>query len=116
MYHCHFTLHEDAGMMGQFVVVDSSAQTDVYNLQKTQPEFLIYPNPCANTLFVSLKDPSNDIYYAIIRDADGRAIYMLPKPDMKNGINVSSLPAGIYIAELTDTKTKTVASRQFVKK
>jgi FtsP/CotA-like multicopper oxidase with cupredoxin domain len=28
MYHCHLTLHEDQGMMGQFVVVEPGTSLD----------------------------------------------------------------------------------------
>ena len=28
MFHCHILEHEDVGMMGQFVVVDSEATSD----------------------------------------------------------------------------------------
>jgi len=41
MYHCHMLSHEDEGMMGQFVVVDST--TALPELEANN--FQIYPNP-----------------------------------------------------------------------
>ncbi|HJA62368.1 MAG TPA: multicopper oxidase domain-containing protein, partial [Candidatus Brevibacterium intestinavium] len=29
MYHCHMLLHEDEGMMGQFVVIDPGQEDEV---------------------------------------------------------------------------------------
>lgn len=29
MYHCHMLLHEDEGMMGQFVVIDPDQESEV---------------------------------------------------------------------------------------
>jgi bilirubin oxidase len=41
MYHCHMLTHEDGGMMGQFIVFDTTASIH----QTTQDFFQIYPNP-----------------------------------------------------------------------
>jgi bilirubin oxidase len=41
MYHCHMLTHEDHGMMGQFLVIDESA--DVQEL--TSNQISVYPNP-----------------------------------------------------------------------
>jgi bilirubin oxidase len=46
MYHCHILNHEDAGMMGQFIVVDMLAGVDEFPL--IAKDFLLhpsYPNP-----------------------------------------------------------------------
>lgn len=50
MYHCHMLMHEDEGMMGQFVVVDPSAVTE----QEASAPLSVWPNPSAGILHVRL--------------------------------------------------------------
>ena len=113
MYHCHISLHEDEGMMGQFVVTNPDAIT---NITKQAVPFTLYPNPANNKLFVSLADNSNQVYYITITDMLGRTKLMLPKPELQNGIDISALANGTYLLQLIDTKTKTISAKQFVKK
>jgi hypothetical protein len=40
---------------------------------------------------------------------------MLPKPEWKDGIDISNLAAGTYFVQLTDDKTKTVTVKKFIK-
>lgn len=116
MYHCHFTNHEDGGLMQQFVVVDTnSTVTGINEAPGYKPDFTLFPNPASNKLFVSMNDPANDVYYIIMRDIQGRALRMLPKPELQNGLDISNLTPGTYLVELTDMKTKTVLTRKFVK-
>ena len=112
MYHCHFAGHEDSGMMGQFLVTGTMG-TD-YNLLST--EFSLFPNPASEKLFVNLKDTSTEIYYVTISTITGRIVIMLPKPEWKNGIDISSLEAGVYTFKMIDKKTKSVTTRKFIKK
>ena len=53
MYHCHILMHEDAGMMGQFVVLP--ATTSVQETMQAANQCNIYPNPCSQ--FISLNLP-----------------------------------------------------------
>jgi len=55
-------------------------------------------------------------YYITITDMQGRTEYMLPRPQLNNGIDISILPAGTYLLLLTDDKTKKVISKKFIKK
>lgn len=112
MYHCHFGLHEDAGMMGQFVV--SPFPASIENTVKGV-DFTLFPNPVNSRLYVKLADASTQVYYITITTVTGRTVLMLPQPELANGIDMSSLPAGTYVLQLTDRETKTVTSKQFVK-
>ena len=40
---------------------------------------------------------------------------MLPQPDLRNGIDISSLAAGIYFVQLMDKKTKQLSIQKFIK-
>ncbi len=113
MYHCHFAPHEDGGMMGQFVV---KSPTSGITEQKTGEEFTIFPNPADSKLYLGFSDPATQVYYITITNVIGRTIYMLPRPQWQNGIDVSSLPPGNYLLNVTDEKTKITLTRKFIKK
>ncbi len=204
MYHCHFSPHEDGGMMGQFVVTaplplsltsfnaikekeniglswtseqqinvnsfiiersydakifenigsvnTSTKEKDTYsftdkNYQKANAaivyyrlkivdndgkfvyspirtislnnaattDYEVYPNPATNKVYVNLEDASNSAYYITIIDAKGRAVMMLPQPNIGAGIDISPLKSGNYFMQLIDKKTKTTTTKKFVK-
>jgi blue copper oxidase len=113
MYHCHITLHEDEGMMGQFVVVDPTAAT---NLPTQNFDFQVFPNPSSDRIYLDFKDQNISAYYVTISTISGRALLMLPQPMLNDGIDVSEIPAGTYVLTLIDKKTKQASSVKFVKK
>ncbi len=110
MYHCHFTNHEDAGMMGQFVVTNT---TGIDASKKI--EYSIFPNPVKEKLFVKLNDESNHVYYVTILNISGRTLMMLPQPETEKGIDVSFLPKGTYVIQVMDNNTKSIFSQKFIK-
>jgi blue copper oxidase len=113
MYHCHMTVHEDEGMMGQFVIESSTSMSKNEN---TEIGFTLYPNPAHDRLFVKIEDANTIVYYARITDALGRTVLMLPKPELNNGIDIGHLSKGIYTIQLTDNKTKQITNKLFVVK
>lgn len=112
MFHCHIALHEDEGMMGQFVVVDNT--TGISNIEKAEPQFSVYPNPTDKHVYIKLKDENAQVYYIRILDDLGRTILMLPRPDISNGIDVSTYAKGNYHLILTDEKYKKTSSKAFL--
>lgn len=112
MYHCHFGGHEDAGMMGQFIVIGTMAT----NQNATNTNFSLYPNPANDKLFVNLKDTATEIYYVTIATITGRIVMMLPQPEWQNGIDISSLEAGVYTFQMMDKQSKSVTTKKFIKK
>ncbi|MEI6522815.1 MAG: multicopper oxidase domain-containing protein [Bacteroidota bacterium] len=112
MYHCHISLHEDEGMMGQFVVTNNlSTQTSKLEDDKIN----LFPNPANGRLFLNFSDPSTQIYYVKIYNMLGKVVYMLPKPKLNNGIDISELSNGIYSIEITEEKTKNIFVKKFIK-
>jgi FtsP/CotA-like multicopper oxidase with cupredoxin domain len=114
MYHCHALTHEDEGMMGSFKVLGGTPTNDVYT--EGSLNYSLYPNPATNRLFVRLADPNAAVYYVKIVNSIGRTLYMLPKPELDKGIDISNFAAGVYFMQLTDEKTKQVTTQKFVKK
>jgi blue copper oxidase len=113
MYHCHIALHEDEGMMGQFVVTQPASST--LESVKDSKDIVLFPNPASDRLYVSFIDPHMQAYYVRIVNALGKTMMMLPQPQLQNGIDISRFPAGVYFLQLTDEKTKKVFSQQFIK-
>ncbi|MEO0039009.1 MAG: hypothetical protein RIQ59_2220 [Bacteroidota bacterium] len=112
MYHCHFGGHEDGGMMGQFIVTGTMAT----NQNPTNTSFSLYPNPANDRLYVNLKDAATEIYYVTISTITGRVVMMLPQPEWQNGIDISSLEAGVYTFQMMDKQSKSVTTKKFIKK
>ena len=112
MYHCHFGGHEDGGMMGQFIVTGTMGVND----NETNTSFNLFPNPANERLFVNLKDASTEIYYVTIATITGRIVMMLPQPEWQNGIDISSLEAGVYTFQMMDKHTKSITTKKFIKK
>ena len=110
MYHCHFSNHEDDGMMQQFVVIPPTT------IQEETTEFSsvsIFPNPATDLINIDSKDI--ELYYVSIHNVNGKTVMMLPQPEKDVPIQVSSLPKGFYTIRMTDMKTKQVIVRSFVK-
>ena len=112
MYHCHFANHEDGGMMGQFVVVNTAGIT---NSIQEELDYTLYPNPAENKLFVRMANPSNEVYYITIYNVQGRTVLMLPQPQIQDGIDIATLAKGEYFVQLMDKKTKSIRTQKFIK-
>lgn len=111
MYHCHFTNHEDAGMMGQFVVTGTTG----INSSKGNLGFTIFPNPVREKLYITLANAKSTVYYITIFNLNGKALMMLPQPEIQKGIDISSLAKGTYILQLMDKETKSISTQKFIK-
>ncbi len=113
MYHCHFSNHEDEGMMGQFIVTNTI--TTVNENIINENEFMLYPNPAKNILNVSFDKSYMQAYYIRIINSSGKTLMMLPKPNLENGIDINGLKSGTYFLQLTDDKNKLTNTKKFIK-
>jgi hypothetical protein len=112
MYHCHFSNHEDGGMMGQFVVMPTVTKVNPAN---STSDFMIYPNPAENRLYLKFPNPEASVYYLRISNSLGKVGFMMPRPELKNGIDISQLSPGVYFVEITDSNTKEKTIKKFIK-
>jgi bilirubin oxidase len=100
MYHCHLLHHEDEGMMGSFIVVDTNALSASEH-PVLSDEINLYPNPASET--VILRVPA-DINCVSVYNSTGELVYSvdsLRKTSIE--INVRNWAPGCYIANaLTD--------------
>jgi len=112
MYHCHILPHEDAGMMGQFTVTAPVTARPEATLPALQ--FRVYPNPTTGRLFVEMAEPGSEAHYVRIFSTTGRTLRMLPSPDLRQGLDVSALPPGVYVLEVTERGTYRTQTQRFV--
>lgn len=110
MFHCHIALHEDEGMMGQFVVTDQNATVK----NNTNIDYEVHPVPAQNRIFITQLNSNLGVYYINIVNSLGKSVLMLPAPETAEGIDVSSLAKGIYFVQITENKTKTVVTKKIV--
>ena len=113
MFHCHIALHEDEGMMGQFVVGPST--TGLQDVTLTNNNYSVHPNPAKDKLYIDLKDQTNPVYYATITNVNGKALIMMPQPQIQQGLEITRLRPGTYFLTITDTKNKKPETIKFIK-
>jgi len=95
MYHCHILMHEDDGMMGQFVV--GPYATAVSNVVAIAANVSLYPNPAADYLFIEANNVTDGM--VTISDISGRQVYKgILNKQLK--INTEHWNKGMYILHL----------------
>ena len=97
MYHCHILMHEDDGMMGQFVVV---ANTTSINESLANTMFSVFPNP-ANQ-FISIDGLPTDSKSITVTNTVGQKIFYqnLESINTKLTLNTTNWKSGIYFITL----------------
>lgn len=103
MYHCHNLFHEDAGMMGQFIVLEKPTGAEEASQSDLSGRFKAFPNPTTGLL--QLEDQEKEfrgISSIEIRNLQGQ---LLRKETVRAGksyreIDLSELPGGMYLVEL----------------
>lgn len=98
MYHCHLLHHEDEGMMGAFLVIDSATIGINENLSDDF-EVIAYPNPATDHLkiIISQKNINSDF---VVYSSNGKIIRM---GEIKNGeldLSTTNWVSGIYIIQI----------------
>jgi bilirubin oxidase len=100
VYHCHILMHEDDGMMGQFLVVPKNFAGVNNNLELTKP-LVIYPNP-SNEYFI-LDMPQNEAFDLRIFDMNGKLVKALNSETNKK-IMISDLKTSNYVVFVKTNK------------
>ena len=99
MFHCHIALHEDEGMMGQFVV--GNAPTGIMNVTQNS-KLKIYPNPVKGMLHYEIAD-GKSISKAYILNVTGQVVLTFDMEGKSPELDISSLDGGMYFVRLLDT-------------
>jgi blue copper oxidase len=97
MYHCHILMHEDDGMMGQFIVGQNTEATKNVSAVEAMS---VYPNPATDELNIRINDQYNGEKNSVkVVDVLGREMYN----DVIYGsikLNTSKWGKGIYTVYL----------------
>lgn len=109
MFHCHLLHHEDEGMMGAFLVIDTTLSglwdADIASAIK------LFPNPSAsgNVQVQSIKFSVNKIS---VFSSLGENVYMSNTPGYVHHLNLENLPNGVYFIRFHTEKA--VISKKIV--
>jgi len=93
MFHCHILMHEDAGMMGQFVVTESFAGNSEIELNHQKLE--VYPNPANSILKVNIPS-GNSSAQIVILDNVGKKRFQMNSLQNQQEIDIKQLERGVY--------------------
>ncbi len=111
MYHCHMLHHEDDGMMGSFLVRDSSS---VGIDEAVTGELELFPNPASHFVVVNIPDEMGYNCSVQLMDVLGKEINVpVQFTQQKFQLDVSLLNAGIYLVQVSDGKN--FFSQKFLK-
>ncbi len=104
MYHCHILMHEDDGMMGQFIV-RPSAIAGIKNITLNNISVNIYPNPAHQILNVDMSgiNKPEGLELKII-DVLGKVVYSSSLTQISNAISISQFSSGIYTVEISQNQ------------
>lgn len=105
MYHCHILMHEDNGMMHQFVVVDPGAM----NADPAQYDpFTFFPNPTHDVLW--MKGITTKAGTLRLIDLTGRVLLERQVGPFSGSIHidVGNLPRGVILAEFSSSQGRSI--------
>jgi blue copper oxidase len=110
MYHCHLLHHEDDGMMGSFLVVDSALGIGDLTFSKS---IQIFPNPVYSYITLKLNLDLSDAKWSIL-NVLGETILEEKFNNMDNTtLDVSGLTKGVYFLKV-NTAHK-IVTQKFIK-
>lgn len=100
MYHCHVLMHEDEGMMGQFVVMPLSV--GIKDINNKNNLLNIYPNPANSIVNIAVEGIElKEIYSVNIFNTLGEIVYIDNKTENNHlQINTSKWSKGIYTVQV----------------
>ncbi|NDC41555.1 MAG: T9SS C-terminal target domain-containing protein [Chitinophagia bacterium] len=110
MFHCHIALHEDEGMMGQFVV--GNAPSGIMNVAQNN-KLRIYPNPVKGLLRFEVDDLVT-LNKALIININGATVKQFDIRNTNDEIDISDLTYGMYFIRLVGNNGKSYI-KSFVK-
>lgn len=102
MYHCHILMHEDDGMMGQFIVHPSAIGVEAYESEK---EITVYPNPLnGNLLTIELSGTESTEVRVELFDFSGRLVFSQTAQPISGKIilNLDNISIGTYLVRIND--------------
>ncbi|MDP3558476.1 MAG: multicopper oxidase domain-containing protein [Bacteroidota bacterium] len=103
MYHCHMLPHEDAGMMGQFVVT-CPINVGIEEIDYKMEDIILYPNPTSDKIKIK-SNAYQPISEITIFDNLGKVILSKNKLlQNENEFDLITFPSGFYLIEIKTSK------------
>jgi bilirubin oxidase len=107
MYHCHLLVHEDGGMMGQFVVKNFAGTSGIQN-PSLENKVIAYPNPSEGKFTLEIPSVVN-VENVSIYNIIGELVYV--KNIRENNLTFDvQLPPGVYQI-MIKTTSEVITSR-----
>ncbi len=110
MYHCHILMHEDDGMMGQFMV--RSNLTGLSETKLNNSVVSIFPNPTKDIINVNIEGSGEAPVSLSIYNVLGKLVYLEKNVKHKVVINSSTWLSGVYIISLQQNES--IISRKII--
>ncbi len=100
MYHCHLLHHEDDGMMGAFLVIDSTT-IGINENNSLADNVKLFPNPTINSISVEFQNGINFSQKKIsIINILGEEIYSAQTSENKIKVDMEKWVSGVYIFQI----------------
>ena len=99
MYHCHLLHHEDEGMMGSFLVIDTT-QLEI-DEHTGEPQIFIYPNPASYFFTIETSSKSGQLK---VYNLQGEIVHQQELIENSSSVSADWAP-GIYLIELTTKRS-----------
>lgn len=113
MYHCHILMHEDDGMMGQFVVRPNLAS--VNELGNDLSGFIVFPNPADSYVTIKISQTYfNPQLKITVTDILGREVYSENTDKPLVQINTSEWGKGMYFVNLQNNGSNTHSNKKLI--
>lgn len=99
MYHCHLLHHEDDGMMGSFLVIDTTLNTIAEN-QQLAGKMECFPNPVSGELNLLLPENKTGAGLLRVYNLFGELVLERTSSSTHELIGTANWPAGIYTVQV----------------
>ncbi len=106
MYHCHILEHEDRGMMGQYLVIDTTT-TSIESVNEIISDSRLYPNPVeANNVRVEfMTSNGGEFTFALVNQAGQKITTFFVNKQVEIGrhiynLSLEGIPSGMYFISI----------------
>jgi len=112
MYHCHILMHEDDGMMAQFIVSDK-IPAGVNEVTENNHTLIVYPNPASAEVHLKLQGfDTKELITLNIYNVMGEETYSANVMPGETTVNTSAWTKGVYF--VTTTEGNTILHQKFI--
>lgn len=105
MYHCHMLTHEDHGMMGQFLVIDTTTSTGIEAIY-ADDSFFVSPNPVRNGIaFINWKSNVKGEFKMDVVDLTGKTVKsqkIFVNSEKRSQADLNGLNSGMYFIRISN--------------